>query len=78
MSSPDSAPPDAPRSLGPVQILERSLTRQLLGLGLALVGISIVSWVIESSPPLWSVIAHTAVGSFAVFNGLYLGGVRFR
>jgi membrane protein required for beta-lactamase induction len=77
--SPTDSDTRFPRKYGPVQIISTSLGRQLLGFVLAFIGISLISWVVgESLPGLSSTVFHTAIGTFAIFNGLYLGGVRFR
>jgi len=78
VSSTDANSAESPRSFGPIRILETSLVRQLLGLALALLGVQIFGWVIDTRPSLWYGVAHAAVGTFVVCNGLYLGGVRLR
>lgn len=76
MPSTDStARPD--RTFGPIRIVGTSLGCQLFGLVLAFVGLQVVSWAFWSLS-LSSTVLYTAVGAFVVFNGLYLGGVRFR
>jgi hypothetical protein len=68
----------SPRTYGPIQIISTSLGRQLLGFVLACIGIQIIGWVVEGWPGLSSTVIHTAIGTCVIFNGLYLGGVRFR
>lgn len=67
-----------PRAVGPVEIRPRSVTRQLCGFVLAFVGYSIVDWAASPATPLVPTVLYTALGTFVVCNGLYVGGVRFR
>lgn len=78
MSSSDSATAHSPRAFGPIQILSTSLSRQLLGFVLAFIGIQLIGWATDGNTGLSSAVIYTAIGTFVVFNGLYLGGVRFR
>lgn len=73
----DSNPSPRSRQFGPIQIINTSLGRQLLGYVLALIGIDIFWWAVQSSV-ISSTIIHTAIGMFVFLNGVYLGGVRFR
>ena len=66
------------RKYVPIQIISTSLGHKLLGFILAFIGIQIISWVVEEGTGLSSTIFHTAIGTFVLFNGLYLGGVRFQ
>ena len=67
----------AARAVGPVRVVPASLGRQLLGLALAFVGVQLVAWAATAAGPA-PLLGYAAVGSFAVLNGLYLGGVRLR
>jgi hypothetical protein len=81
MSSTDSATRPS-RKYGPIQIISTPFGYQLLGFVVAFIGIQLISWVVDGvvteSTVLSSTVLYTAIGTFAIFNGLYLGGVRFR
>lgn len=74
----DPTGPHSPRTFGPIQIRSTSLIRQGLGFVLTVIGLHVLSWTVYTEPILSSAVIHTAIGAFIVFNGLYLGGVRFR
>ncbi len=68
----------SPREFGPIQIISMTLSWQLLGYVLAVIGISIISWAVDENTVPSSTIIYTALGAFVILNGLYLGGVRLR
>jgi len=74
----DLTAPHSFRAFGPFQIISTSLIRQVLGLVLVVIGLQVVSWPLYTEPVLSSAVFHIAIGVFVIFNGLYLGGVRFR
>jgi NhaP-type Na+/H+ or K+/H+ antiporter len=77
MPSRDTTPTRSARDFGPIQILDATLGRQLLGLALAFVGVQLISWAVDGHAALSSAVVYTAVGTFVLCNGLYVGGVRF-
>ncbi len=68
----------SPRVFGPIQILDASLGRQLLGYVLAAIGFVIFVWLLNHPLPLVPAVIHIVIAANAVLNGLYLGGVRLR
>lgn len=78
MPSPESETARSSRKFGPIQIINTSLSRQLLGFVLALVGIQLINWATDENTVLTSAIIYAAIGGFVILNGLFLGGVRPR
>ena len=75
-------PETTARVIGPVRIVDASLARQLLGFVVAFVGLQLFVFGTDVFGParieVTSGLFHVALGTFAIANGLYLGGVRPR
>lgn len=76
---PSDASAAGPRHiLGPVHVINTSISRQLFGFVLAFVAVSIMGWAAAPSTPITPRVLYTAIAGLVLYNGLYVGGVRLR